>query len=660
MPESEDQPRPGSPLPPLRYAPPMRGLWCLTILVLSASPAAAAVCGAEDLPIPYWALNAAGRAVDEGDWGGAASALGSTADIPPGPAARVRDLLIGRVALETGDFAGGRIALLKSLDGIDGAGHRAARCDVDPGEARWWLADGAVRRGDPGAAVPTWERIWTDNPTSPFADRAAEALTAHGVAPSTPDTVRGRALMELRATSLTRLQEHGPALTLLDALPDDGSDAHRRRIAYGAMKARDYRRAADLFGALASPTPQDRFDRALSTSRLGEYGPAADIYSDLRRRHPDSPQAAEASFKLGYLAWDGGQPETALKRFGEHQAAYPDSKHASEVLWFQGWTLMRLGRDDEALATLSRLSGTGSSLAAGAAYWSAKIRGRQRGPAAESEGLAAVLTDHPDTVYAWWASRSLGRTWAPPPTPAMPDPAGLQTLLDPSRAEALARAILLSRGGLDGWAAAELAPLLASVRGKRDAALALSQALADAGAWPASRKVARPFCGAASKREDLVALRLCWPRPGGDGVQEDAASKGLPPLLPFAIMKAESGFNSRIVSGAGARGLMQLMPKLVDVPADELFDPATNSRLGVAELGSLRASLQDTGIAPLEPLIIAGYNGGEAAVRRWLTEEPSPLDVDRWAEEISFGETRRYVRRVLGNLQVYRYVYGDR
>ena len=103
---------------------------------------------------------------------------------------------------------------------------------------------------------------------------------------------------------------------------------------------------------------------------------------------------------------------------------------------------------------------------------------------------------------------------------------------------------------------------------------------------------------------------------------------------------------------------MQLMPKLVDVPADDLFDPIVNTQEGVKELASLRASMHELGIDPLEPLIIAAYNGGEAAVRRWLSDQPTPLDVDRWAEEISFGETRRYVRRVLGTLAVYMRVYG--
>ena len=46
-------------------------------------------------------------------------------------------------------------------------------------------------------------------------------------------------------------------------------------------------------------------------------------------------------------------------------------------------------------------------------------------------------------------------------------------------------------------------------------------------------------------------------------------------------------------------------------------------------------------------------------MERWLATYASPPSGARFAEDISYAETRRYVRRVLGTLQVYRYVYGD-
>lgn len=643
-----------------RRSPPSRTLTPLLtlswMLLLTLPVRAAGPCEADGLPPPYAALGTARVALEAGAPAKALAALEGTDELPEGPARRTRDLLRGRALLEAGELARGRDALLGVLAGAAGeAAYRPTACDADPGEARWWLAQGAVRRGEPDKAIPTWQRIWTDNPRSPRVADAVARLASVGQAVPDATSAAGRALVEARVATLGTLQDHAEALQLLLLLPPDGSDAGRRRLARAHFSARDYKEAVRLLGTLATPDAQDLFDRGLAMSRTGDYSSAAAIYRALIAAHPDAPQAQEASFKLGYLAWDGGQPEAALEHFEAYRRDFPDGRHDDEALWFQGWTLLQLGRVDEARKLLRQLAGKGSSLAPGGAYWAARLAGNE-----ESEQLRAVVAEHPDTIYAWWAARALHQRWDAPPPVAAPDPATLRSSLAPEQSASLGRGLDLAQAGLGDWAAAELGPLIAMVRGDRERSLALAQALADAGAWPDSRRVAQPFCGAASERVDLVALKLCWPRPGGDPVAQAAAAAGLPPHLPFAIMRNESGFDPRIVSSAGARGLMQLMPALVSVPPDALFDPAINTAEGVAELGKLRASLADTGVSPLEPLVIAAYNGGEDAVRRWLADEPAPVDVDRWAEEISFSETRRYVRRVLGTLQVYRYVYGDR
>jgi len=140
-------------------------------------------------------------------------------------------------------------------------------------------------------------------------------------------------------------------------------------------------------------------------------------------------------------------------------------------------------------------------------------------------------------------------------------------------------------------------------------------------------------------------------------------------LLPYAIMTAESAMKPWVTSPAGARGLMQLMPDLAAKRHHEVFDTAFdpdmlynagyNTRLGVSELNALSTSMSDLTLADRLPLIIAGYNGGEQAVRRWFADfdhEPTP---EEFAENISYTETRKYVRRVLGFLMAYRWVYGD-
>jgi soluble lytic murein transglycosylase len=57
--------------------------------------------------------------------------------------------------------------------------------------------------------------------------------------------------------------------------------------------------------------------------------------------------------------------------------------------------------------------------------------------------------------------------------------------------------------------------------------------------------------------------------------------------------------------------------------------------------------------------VIAGYNAGPDAVERWLAKSPTPMEPDEFAEDIGYTETRRYVKRVLGYVQVWRQVHGD-
>jgi soluble lytic murein transglycosylase len=122
-------------------------------------------------------------------------------------------------------------------------------------------------------------------------------------------------------------------------------------------------------------------------------------------------------------------------------------------------------------------------------------------------------------------------------------------------------------------------------------------------------------------------------------------------------------FRSDAVSSAGAIGLTQLglstarqtaSRQAIDPPSrNDLLEPATNTWLGAATLRE-RLSL----FADQLPVALAAYNAGAAAARRWLPG--APVDADIWIENIPYNETRDYVRRVLWNSIVYRWLTGAR
>jgi soluble lytic murein transglycosylase-like protein len=66
-------------------------------------------------------------------------------------------------------------------------------------------------------------------------------------------------------------------------------------------------------------------------------------------------------------------------------------------------------------------------------------------------------------------------------------------------------------------------------------------------------------------------------------VQYESVRAGLDPQLVLGLIQVESGFRKYAVSGAGARGYMQVMPfwvKLIGEPHHNLFSLRTNLRYG--------------------------------------------------------------------------------
>ena len=132
-----------------------------------------------------------------------------------------------------------------------------------------------------------------------------------------------------------------------------------------------------------------------------------------------------------------------------------------------------------------------------------------------------------------------------------------------------------------------------------------------------------------------LAMRLGSVLSSADGAASDSALYPLPPWEPkggftvdrallFALMRQESRFDPTARSGAGARGLMQLMPSTATYVADkltsdigrkpDLYEPETNVTLGQHYV---RYLMDQKGIENDLILTIAAYNAGPGNIESW-------------------------------------------
>lgn len=126
-------------------------------------------------------------------------------------------------------------------------------------------------------------------------------------------------------------------------------------------------------------------------------------------------------------------------------------------------------------------------------------------------------------------------------------------------------------------------------------------------------------------------------------IETFAQQYAIDPILIKAIIRAESCFDRRAISRAGARGLMQLMPATArSYGVLDRFDAESNIRAGVTHLHSLLKEFNGS-----KTRAIAAYNAGATAVKRYRGIPP-------------YKETQTYVKRVLNFYEKYQSELADR
>ncbi|HEY9650589.1 MAG TPA: lytic transglycosylase domain-containing protein, partial [Coleofasciculaceae cyanobacterium] len=158
--------------------------------------------------------------------------------------------------------------------------------------------------------------------------------------------------------------------------------------------------------------------------------------------------------------------------------------------------------------------------------------------------------------------------------------------------------------------------------------------------------------------QQMVYWQALYPVPYQKLIETYAKQRQINPLLVTALIRQESRFEPEIRSKAGAVGLMQVLPSIgakvaqnLDLKKYSLSNPDDNIKLGTWLLQETHQAHKNNSL-----LAVASYNAGQGNTSKWLTGT-APVDPDEFVESIPFGETRDYVKQVFGNYWNYLRLY---
>jgi soluble lytic murein transglycosylase-like protein len=327
-------------------------------------------------------------------------------------------------------------------------------------------------------------------------------------------------------------------------------------------------------------------------------------------------------------------------------AAMGSGPWVGEAWWTAGLAAWRLGDCEGAADAFgkSARASDNAELTSASHYWQSRALVRCRRPdlAADALRLAAARDE---TLYGMLAAEQLGMKLPEQHSEADFTQADWQKLRGNDNVRT---AVELSEIGEDGLA---------------DEVLRHQARIGDPGQYEPLTRLARDL-GLPSTQ-----LWMAYNAPRG-GKPEPATRFPTPkwtpvggwkvdPALIYAHALQESIFQTTVVSPAGARGLMQIMPSAaqdhaaeigVSGSASDLNRPEINLAFGQQHLEMLKDA---SGTQGLLPKVMAAYNAGIAPVTRWNTEVKDEGDPLLWMESIPYWETRGYVNIVLRNYWMY-------
>jgi soluble lytic murein transglycosylase len=331
-----------------------------------------------------------------------------------------------------------------------------------------------------------------------------------------------------------------------------------------------------------------------------------------------------------------------------------DGPQSGQAGWIGGLAAFRMGD----FTSARRFFHSAANWSAGddwtrssGAFWAARSAQRLGDDSAERAYLEQAASS-PLTFYGQLALARLGR-WETLQVPAVQDEQvrAAQLLRDNA---GVRRAAALVEIGQSDQAQSEL--LAAWNRGKAEDDLGYLSLARSLGLDDVVSRI--------SQTSSAAAMAALYPAPAN--IRPSGGEFVIDRAVVLAVIRQESKFSNTAVSYAGARGLMQLMPRTAawmtgrrDLASNPrlLQDTTLNVTLGEAYLEKMMAE------GPISNCLIRtfmAYNAGPGSVGRWAVSIKGGEDPLMFMEGAPSGQARVYAERVMSNLWIYHRRFGQR
>ena len=367
------------------------------------------------------------------------------------------------------------------------------------------------------------------------------------------------------------------------------------------------------------------------------YSESLKIYKKTLEKYPESFYGQWAGWRLGWINYIGGKFGKAFERFQDVAQRFPNGPFIEYNLYWWAKSAEKIGAKEKA-----------------------------------REIFRKVAKLYPYTFHGVRAKEQMIEQGAFPPesnlkNQAFKTPVKLTRPLNNREKFHHIRAKELAMIGLTKEARNEIQQLEKSIQKNLTGVLWLSTLYHNADGYSESHKLLQLYKDFVTKSGERALSPNFWkyffPLAYRDAVTSYSKYRNVDPYFVNGIIRQESLFDSKALSPAGARGLMQIMPttgkklysktklqKPFDV--DILFEPDLNIQLGVKYISQLHKRFGGNGTH-----ILISYNAGPHVLKKWLKRFGHLTDPDVFIESIPYSETRRYVKHVLRNRGIYKTLY---